>query len=389
MFQMTDAQSPSPPALFDFALPDSLRRARHAALAALAPSLAARGWTEPKFLLLNALVQAGEPLAQGVAGNRAGLASGKLRFHVAHLIEDGYIAWASPPKRQYPYIVARDIGRRQVNHLARELARNGARSWADLAALPDDVRVTERMAARLFTLLDRLTRACAGDDTETRANAPPGLPEPHELACVTLPLQARRARAALVKRIATVLRPFELSEAQWRILRILAQSPGTGWTVKGLGRRGCFHFGDPAVRRALVTLQARGLVRRSAVLRPLPWRVERKQPQRQFLAEITRAGLAMIDRIEAQQKIDNADLFARLHAAEMTQLERLLDRVTVALLWQDGLAADEQATHPFAAHYDRFDAYVKDAARAHERRNQALRQAGLPVRAKTTMKWWE
>ena len=379
----------APPALLDFALPDSLRRARHAALAALAPSLTARGWTEPKFLLLNVLAQAGEPLAQGVAGERAGLASAKLRFHVAHLIDDGYIAWASAAKRQYPYIVARDIGRRQINHLARELIRNGARSWADLAGLPDDVRVSERMAARLFTLLDRLTRACARDDTETRANAPPGLPEPHELVCVTLPLQARRARAALVKRIADVLRSFELSEAQWRILRILAQSPGTEWTVKQLGRRGCFHFSDPAVRRALVFLQARGLVRRSAVLRPMPWRIEHKKPQRQFRAEITRTGLDTIERIEVHQRKDNADLFARLHAAEMTQLERLLDRVTAALLWQDGLAADEQATHPFAAHYDRFDAYVKDAARAHARRNRALRQAGLPVRTKTAARWWE
>jgi DNA-binding MarR family transcriptional regulator len=393
MFSVQDPSNgatPLPPGLLDFDLPDALRRARHAALLPLMASLYARGWNEPKLLLLNALVQAGEALPQGVAAARAGLNPSAMRFHIAHLIEDGYITWVAPAKRQYPYIVARDIGRRQINHIVRELARGGARSWASLAALPDDVRVTERMCARLFELMETLTHACAGDAMETRANAPAGLPEPEDLVCVTLPLQARRARSALVKRIGAVLRHYDLTEAQWRILRILTWQRGLGWTRRGLERRGCFHFSDPAVQRGLFTLSQRGLADKDDTsVRPKPYRTAWWGPRRQFRAIATRTGHDMIARIEAKEREICADLFARLTTREMDQLDRLLARVTSALLWQDGVAEDEQDTHPFAAHYRAFEDEVKQASRDHARSNRILRQNGLPVPKRHFLHWWE
>lgn len=356
----------------------------------LNPALAARGWTEPKFLLLQALVRAGKPLAQGVAAARAGLHFCSVRCHIQHLIADGYIAWVPPPKRQYPYIVARDIGRRQINHMERELIHVGARTWADLDALPDDVRITERMCARLFTRLDKLTRSCGGDATESRANAPPGLPEPNDLVAVTLPLQARRARSALVKRVGTVLRRYDLTEAQWRILRIMTSQPGIGWTRRAIERRGCFHFSDPAVQRGLFILSQRGLADKDDTsAKPLPYRTLWWGTRRQFRGIATRAGYDMIARIEAKERDMCADLFAHLDTRETIQLDRLLSRVTLALLWQDGVADEDQDTHPFAAHYRHYDAFVHEAGRSFAGHNRERRRAGLSVRKRTFLHWWE
>jgi DNA-binding MarR family transcriptional regulator len=242
------------------------------------------------------------------------------------------------------------------------------------------------MRTRLFALTTKLRRACAREPVLENANAEH---DDSDDLLFGLALEMRRTRMALVKRVSVSLRPYQFNEAQWRVLRILAQWPGVGWTVKGLGRRGCFHFSDPVVRRALVTLHERGLIRRSAILRPMKWRIERKQPQRQFRAEINRAGLDMVKRIEARQTKDNADLFERLDAREMAQLDALLGQVTCALLWRSGVAAEDQVTHPFAAQYGRFDAYVKDAARALARENRQLKEAGLPVRRRRAAKWWE
>lgn len=391
-FDDTDSQGPPPPGLLDFDLPDSLRRARHAALLPLTPALAARGWTEPQFLLLQALVQAGEPLAKGVACARAGLHYSIVRFHIAHLIADGYIAWsAPPPKHRYPYIVARDIGRRQINHVSRELTRAGARTWADLATLPDDVHITERMCARLFTLLDKVTRTCAGEPTNDGANAPAGLPEPGELVAVSLPLQARRARKALLTRLGPVLRRYDLAEPQWRALRILTSQPGIGWTRRRIERRGCFSFSSPIVQRALFLLSRRGLAGKDDTsVKPKPYRTGKWRPRRQFRAIATRAGYDMIARIETKEREMCADLFAHLELREMVQLDRLLNRVTCALLWQDGVAEEDQETHPFAARYRHFEAFVYDASRVLVADNRERRKAGLPVvKRPHFLHWWE
>ena len=391
MFYPDDPQTgPPPPDLLDFDLPDALRRARHAALLPLNPALAARGWTEPKFLLLQALVQAGEPLAQGVAAARAGLHFCSVRFHIAHLIADDYIEFAPPAKYRHPYIAPRDIGRRQINHVSREMRRAGARDWAALAALPDDVRITERMCARLFTLLDKLTRASAGEPIVSGANAPAGLPEPDTLVACSLPLQARRARSALVTRLGPVLRRYDLTEAQWRVLRILASQPGLGWTRRAIERRGCFSFSDPVVQRALVLLSQRGLADKDDTsVKPLPYRTLKWGPRRQYRAVPTRAGRDMIARVELKEREMCAELFERLETREMVQLDRLLARVTAALLWQDGVADEDQETHPFAARYRHFDAFVHEAGRSFAAESRERRRAGLPVTKRHFLHWWE
>jgi DNA-binding MarR family transcriptional regulator len=393
---MFHSDPPAPDALglpetLDFGLPDALRRARHAALLALNPALAARGWTEPKFLLLRALAGAGEPLSQTEAAARAGLILGAgLHAHIRRLVADGYVVWVSRQKTfAYSKLSAHDIGRRQINHIDRELVRGGARNWADLAALPPDVRITERMCARLFALMDKLAHACDGANMESGANAPAGLPEPGDLAAVTLPLQARRARSALVKRIARILAQYDLSEAHWRILRILGEQPGLGWTRRGIERRGCFSFSDPTVQRGLAYLNERGLVRRQVPdTRPSDW--HRRNGRKRWRVEIARAGLAMIARVEDKERGLCRDVLAAMNAREMWQLQKLLARTTAALLWRADAADDEQDTHPLAGRYRHFDAYVFAAARAFEMESRILKEAGLPVPKRTRrQRWWD
>lgn len=377
------------PVLFDFELPDALRRARYAALQPLVPTLRARGWTEPKLMLLRALARAGEPLTQGEAAARAGLNFRSVRVHIDALVAEGYLVWVPPAQRGfYPKIAARDIARRHTNLIARDaLLKHGGRDWAQLAALPAEARITEPMRRRLFALTGKLRRAAAGEPVLEGTNAPDG--DGGDDPAFALTLETRRTRMALVARVARALRPYGFSEAQWRILRILAWQPGLGWTVEGLGRRGCFHFANSAVTRTLFILHERDLIRRSAVLRPKPYRTDWHGPQRLFRAEIERAGLDMVSRVEAREAKDCADLFERLRGDEMAELDALLGRVTLALLWRDGLAPEDQDVHPLVREYERFDAYVADAARALEFHNRILRENGLPIRTRTVTHWWE
>jgi hypothetical protein len=124
-------------------------------------------------------------------------------------------------------------------------------------------------------------------------------------------------------------------------------------------------------------------------VKPLPYRTLWWGPRRQYRAIATRAGHDMIARIEAKEREACADLFTRLEIRETIQLDRLLDRVTLALLWRDGVAEGDQDTHPFAAHYRHFDAYVHEAGRAFGVEARERRRAGLPVAKRHFLHWWE
>ncbi len=376
---------PPAPALFDFTLPDSLRRARYAALQPLVPSLRARGWTEPKLMLLRALVRAGEPLTQSEAAARAGLNFSSVRAQIDPLVAAGYLVWIAT--KRTPKIAARDIARRHTNLIARDALKHGGRDWAGLAALPEPVRVSEPMRKRLFALMAKLRHASQRDAVLEGGNAPDDGGEDEPAFAVTI--EARRTRRALAARIAPSLRHYDFTDAQWRILRMLAEQPGVGWNVRRLARRGCFHFSNSAVPRALIYLSERDLIRREDNERPAAWRIRQNRPQRHFRAVINRVGLDMVKRIEVREAKDCADLFERLRGGEMAELNALLGRVTCALLWRDGVAPEDQEVHPLGGEYERFDAYVLAAANALVRENRILRATGEPARTRRMMRWWE
>lgn len=387
-FQDDLAAGPPTPVLFDFTLPDSLRRARYAALQPLIPTLRTRGWTEPRLMLLRALVRAGEPLTQFEAAARAGLNFTSVRAQIDPLVADSYLVWVRAAKNgNFPKIAARDIARRHTNLIARDALKQGGRDWAGLAALPEPVRVSEPMRKRLFALMAKLRHACARDAVLEGGNAPDDGGEDDPAFAVTI--EARRTRRALAARIAPSLRHYDFTDAQWRILRMLAEQPGVGWTVRRLARRGCFHFSNSAVPRALIYLSERDLIRREDNERPAKWRIRANRPQKHFRAVINRAGRDMVKRIEVLEAKDCADLFERLRGGEMAELDTLLGRVTCGLLWRDGVAPEDQEVHPLGGEYERFDAYVRDAADALVRENRILKENGKPPRTRRMMRWWE
>ena len=383
MFSSDESISVAPaPVLFDYVLPDALLRAREAALLVLRPAVRARGreLTESQAQLLRILVRAGEPLSQLEARRRCGFDAAHVGRLARQLVGMNYAEWigASGPTLggKHPKLAARDIGRRHINHISRAVEAEGGESWQTLAARPPDARFTEPMRKRLFGLLTKVRRTALREPVLEGANVPDDAGD--DLA-FGLPLQLRLTRKALLARTKKILAAHELTEAQWRLLRILAEQPGIGWTVRGLGRRGCFHYGAPVVTRALFTLSQRGLVRRAGLgERPAAWR-RPSDPQKRWRVEIARDGVDLVRRIETKERDACADLFERLDAREIAELDRLLLRLTLALLWQDGPAPEDQAVHPFGAEYDRLDAINADGTRARERRNKIYRENGMAI----------
>jgi DNA-binding MarR family transcriptional regulator len=379
------------PRQLDFELPDDLLYAREAALLPLRPALKARerNLNEYQAQFLRLLSEADEPMAVSEMRRRSGICKKESYDLAHHLVAQGYAGWteASPARNNQMQrkLFARDIGRRQINHIGRDAARNGAGDWPALAALPNGAHFDDAMRQRLFALLTRLTRASRRDAALDGANEA-GAGDDRVFG---LTLRLRLARTALIQRLKPSLKKYGFTEPQWRILRIIASQPGLGWSVGALVARGCFHFASPDVHRALFYLSQRGLVQKYGEgERPKDWRLKYGTAQKRWNAEISRNGRDIIGMVETHLKTECADLFARLDADEMTELSRLLARVTRALLWRDGVDPDVQDTHPFAAEYLRFKMEVQRTARAWAFEHKIRREAGVPVRKRRITHWW-
>ena len=392
-WQDPDADGPPPPVLFDYDLPDSLLRAREAALLTLRPLLTAHGRTfgDLQVHASRLLVEAAEPLAISELQRRGAISDAQSRVLAEGLVAHGYAEWAAPERagnnKLRRRLAARDIARRQINQIAREAERGGA-SWAALAARPGPARFNEAMRKRLFALLIRLSRACAREPILDGANQPDPAGEDRVFG---LTLRLRLARIGLLHRMKPSLKKYDFTELQWRILRIVASQPGIGWSTGALFRRACCRFCSPHIPRALFYLSQRGLVQKHAEgERPKQWRLASgRRRQMRWKAEISRNGLDIVGMVEARLMRDCADLFERLSGAEVRELGRLLFRLTTALLWRDGVAEEDQDTHPFAEEYRRFDAIVAASARAENFRRKIYREADVPVPTKKIFHWWE
>lgn len=99
-------------------------------------------------------------------------------------------------------------------------------------------------------------------------------------ARLSLPMQLLRAREAMMQRFRPVLRAHELTEQQWRVLRILSEVEVTD--MQGLARSCCIH--PPSLSRIVPKLNARGLVMR------LPGEVD----HRRISVQLTPAGESLI-----------------------------------------------------------------------------------------------
>lgn len=133
----------------------------------------------------------------------------------------------------------------------------------------------------------------------------------------SLPIALLRAREALMERFRPMLNAHDVTEQQWRILRILQESADIDATT--LAERSCVLA--PSLTRMLRALSGRGLI------------ATRKDPGdgRRFFISITRQGQDFIAGIAPESAEIYAEIEAKLGPQRIVQLLDDLNEVLVAL----------------------------------------------------------
>lgn len=133
----------------------------------------------------------------------------------------------------------------------------------------------------------------------------------------TLPIALLRAREAVMDRYRPLLRGLDLTEAQWRVLRVLRAEPGLEATQ--LAEEAVILA--PSLTRVLKTLESRGYVTAQ----------KDSGDRRRTVVHLTDAGAALLNGAASDSAAITAELEAQLGQPEMDSLldalERLLDRL--------------------------------------------------------------
>ena len=138
-------------------------------------------------------------------------------------------------------------------------------------------------------------------------------PSKAEEAAVTL----LRTADVIRRFIGTVIEPHGITSQQYNVLRILRGAGEEG--LPTLVIRDRMIHEAPGITRLLDKLEAAGLARR-----------ERSSPdRRQVLCHITDAGLAMLDKLDADMKEADNVAVGNLSDADQRQLLKLLEGVRV------------------------------------------------------------
>lgn len=112
-----------------------------------------------------------------------------------------------------------------------------------------------------------------------------------------------------------MLKPFELSPAQYNVLRILRGAGEAGRSCQEIGER--LVARDPDVTRLVDRLEARRLVARA----------RSAEDRRVVVTRITRAGLELLERIDPLDREMPVKLLDRLGRRKLEQLIDLLEEV--------------------------------------------------------------
>jgi homoprotocatechuate degradation regulator HpaR len=130
----------------------------------------------------------------------------------------------------------------------------------------------------------------------------------------TLPIALLRAREAVMEQFRPMLAAHDITEQQWRVLRVLQETGPSD--ASQLARRACILAAS--LTRMLKALEARGLIttgrdpddRRR-------WTIDLTAAGRDFIAGISPESRAIYDRIEAHFGADRLDaLLDELHALQ-------------------------------------------------------------------------
>ena len=122
-----------------------------------------------------------------------------------------------------------------------------------------------------------------------------------------------RTAEAFLWREAEFLKPFEVTQAQYNVLRILRGAEPEGLICREISERMITR--DPDVTKLLDRLEARGLVRR-----------ERQEKDRRVItARITQEGLGVVKEIDGPVLKLTAELLGHLGERKLRTLIRLLE----------------------------------------------------------------
>jgi DNA-binding MarR family transcriptional regulator len=124
-----------------------------------------------------------------------------------------------------------------------------------------------------------------------------------------------RTASQLDQQVARLLRPAQVTPAQYNVLRILRNAGRAGLACSDVAERLVRH--DPDVTRLLDRLEARGLVTRS----------RDTADRRVVIARITDAGLAILEELGESIATLHAEQFRRLDRQDFLTLVSLLDQV--------------------------------------------------------------
>jgi DNA-binding MarR family transcriptional regulator len=121
--------------------------------------------------------------------------------------------------------------------------------------------------------------------------------------------------ADLVRRnLAAVLGPHDLTSQQYNVLRILRGAGERGLPVLDVAERMIEE--TPGITRLLDRLDAKGLVTRERCT----------EDRRRVYCRITKAGLELLDALDAPLRALNESSLGKLKKRELTELVALLDR---------------------------------------------------------------
>lgn len=122
-----------------------------------------------------------------------------------------------------------------------------------------------------------------------------------------------RTTDLLSREVAAVLKPHQLSEAQYNVLRILRGAGPEGLACSEIGHR--LVTRDPDVTRLLDRLETRALISRG----------REHADRRVVTARITAAGLALLDTLDVPVRAAVEQMLDHLGARQLTALIELLE----------------------------------------------------------------
>ena len=148
----------------------------------------------------------------------------------------------------------------------------------------------------------------AGDIPESGGN-----PATLRSAKRSLPILLLRAREAMMTRFRPILAAQDVTEQQWRVLRVLAEE--SGLDASDVAQRAAILA--PSLSRIIISLERRGLILRAR---------DRIDGRRVRLS-ITGKGRAIIAAVSPHSEAIYADLEARYGVARLESLLSLLDEL--------------------------------------------------------------